>query len=202
MQLFTEQQLAVVSDFLQQGNLLAYPTEAVWGIGCDPFNQQAVAQVLAIKNRPIEKGMILVTADESYIQAFLQPLANSIQQQISQSWQAGGNQATTWLLPIPHTLKNKIPSWITGRRDTLAIRVIRHPLVAALCATLAKTDNNNPFGFLVSTSCNPSGLTPATTLTEATQYFVDRIGYLQGDTLGFSEPSQIKDALTGAIVRN
>ena len=202
MQLFTEQQLAVVSDFLQQGHLLAYPTEAVWGIGCDPFNQQAVARVLAIKHRPIEKGMIVVTADECYIQAFLQPLAKDTQQQISQSWRAGGNQATTWLLPIPHALQDKIPSWITGGRDTLAIRVIRHPLVAALCETLANIDHNNPFGFLVSTSCNPSGLLPATTLDEATQYFTDRIGYLQGETLGFSEPSQIKDALTGAIVRN
>ena len=48
---------------LKQGGILAYPTEAVWGLGCDPFNQQAVLKLLALKQRPMDKGLILIAAN-------------------------------------------------------------------------------------------------------------------------------------------
>lgn len=159
---FNDTQLDAVQQFLQAGNLLAYPTEAVWGIGCNPFNETAVKQILAIKQRPIEKGMIVITGDIAHIQPFLQPLPQQVVDSIAASWQSSDAQATTWLLPIPATLQGKIPEWVTGGRDSLAIRVISHPMIAKLCNHIAHADNNNPFGFLVSTSCNLSGLTPAT----------------------------------------
>ena len=180
---FNDTQLDAVQQFLQAGNLLAYPTEAVWGIGCDPFNETAVKQILAIKQRPIEKGMIVITGDIAHIQPFLQPLPQQVVDSIAASWQSSDAQATTWLLPIPATLQGKIPEWVTGGRDSLAIGVI------------------SPFGFLVSTSCNLSGLTPATDFAAAYHYFGDAIGYLLGDTLGFVRPSQIFDALTQQQVR-
>ena len=47
---------------LSAGGVIAYPTEAVWGLGCDPFNEKAVMKLLEIKNRPVEKGLILIAA--------------------------------------------------------------------------------------------------------------------------------------------
>ena len=173
----------------------------MWGIGCDPFNETAVKQILAIKRRPIEKGMIVITGDIAHIQPFLQPLPQQVVNSIAASWQASDAQATTWLLPIPAILQGKIPDWVTGGRDSLAIRVISHPMIAELCNHIAHADNNNPFGFLVSTSCNLSGLTPANDFAAAYHYFGDAIGYLLGDTLGFVRPSQIFDALTQQQVR-
>ena len=198
---FNDTQLDAVQQFLQAGNLLAYPTEAVWGIGCDPFNEIAVKQILAIKQRPIEKGMIVITGDIAHIQPFLQPLPQQVVDSIATSWQSSDAQATTWLLPIPASLQRKIPEWVTGGRDSLAIRVISHPMIAKLCNHIAHVDHNNPFGFLVSTSCNLSGLTPANDFAAAYHYFGDAIGYLLGDTLGFVRPSQIFDALTQQQVR-
>mgnify|MGYP001053210709 FL=1 len=198
---FNDTQLDAVQQFLQAGNLLAYPTEAVWGIGCDPFNEIAVKQILAIKQRPIEKGMIVITGDIAHIQPFLQPLPQEVVNTIATSWQSSDAQATTWLLPIPASLQRKIPEWVTGGRDSLAIRVISHPMIAKLCNHIAHVDHNNPFGFLVSTSCNLSGLTPANDFAAAYHYFGDAIGYLLGDTLGFVRPSQIFDALTQQQVR-
>lgn len=198
---FDDSQLSEIQQFLQAGNLLAYPTEAVWGIGCDPFNKTAAKQILTIKHRPIEKGMIVVTGNIANIQPFLQPLAQNLVDTITASWQSNAQQATTWLLPIPNDLKNTIPSWITGGRDSLAIRVISHPVIAKLCNTIAAQDPRNPFGFLISTSCNPSGLSPAIDFASAYQYFGDTIGYLRGETLGFIRPSQIFDALTQQQVR-
>lgn len=199
MNIFDESTLEQVSHWLDNGNLLAYPTEAVWGMGCDPFNEQAVRQILTIKNRPIDKGMILITADTQLIKEFFHPLPATIQNNLHHSWQNAKNQATTYLLPIPAHLD--IPDWVTGGRATLAIRVINHPIIAKLCQTLAKTSTNNPYGFLISTSCNPSGKTPATTLRQAQNYFGDSVGYFDAPTLGYTQPSQIKDALTGQLIR-
>lgn len=200
MRVFDKQTLESACQWLNDGQLLAYPTEAVWGIGCDPFNEQAVEQILAIKNRPIEKGMIVITADSELINDFFQPLPSTAQQNIRKTWQNSHNQATTFLFPIPPQID--IPHWVTGGRDTLAIRVINHPMIAELCQIIAKTNPNNPYGFLISTSCNPTGNLPATTFEQAVSYFGQDIGYLLGDTLGYTQPSQIRDALINKVLRD
>ena len=197
--------------WLKKGQLLAYPTESVWGIGCDPFSQQAVMQLLTIKQRPIEKGMIVVTDSTSRLTELLECLTAVERQTVLDSWQADSinttaRQAHTWVLPIPKNLPITIPSWITGAHDSVAVRVIDHPLVKQLCAQMVSV--SNPYGFVVSTSCNPSGQPPALSLNEAKTYFLDdqlhlnkSVGYLQGETLGYQLPSQIGDALTGEIIR-
>ena len=197
--------------WLKRGQLLAYPTESVWGIGCDPFNKQAVMRLLDIKQRPIEKGMIVVTDSPSRITALLEGLSIDQRQRVLDSWQADSinataKQAHTWLLPIPPNLPVTIPSWIKGTHDSVAVRVIDHPLVKQLCAQMVSA--TNPYGFVVSTSCNPSGQPPARSLSEAKTYFLDDqvylnegVCYLKGDTLGYRLPSQIGHALTGEIIR-
>lgn len=196
--------------WLNDGHLLAYPTESVWGIGCDPFNQNAVQDLLAIKQRPIEKGLIVVTDSISRIEPFLTALTNDQREQVIHSWQLNSdtnlsqNQAKTWLLPIPKILNPQIPDWVTGSHQSLAIRVINHPKIQKLCAALVS--DTNPFGFLVSTSCNPTGQPPALNLDDALSYFdhpntAQNIHYLAGNTLGYQLPSQIRDAITGKLIR-
>ncbi|MGP5493804.1 L-threonylcarbamoyladenylate synthase [Psychrobacter celer] len=192
--------------WLKNGQLLAYPTESVWGIGCDPYNQAAVQRILTIKQRPIAKGMIVITDSAERLAPLLAPLTQAQRQPILASWQTDSDntqpqyqQAHTWLLPIPQTLSTSIPHWITGQHQTVAVRVISHPLIQQLCQQLVS--EQNPFGLLVSTSCNPSGQPPAMTFSEAYTYFSEQIGYLQADTLGYTLPSQIRDARTGLIIR-
>lgn len=206
------------ANWLKQGLLLAYPTESVWGIGCDAYNQAAVEQILAIKNRPSEKGMIVVTDSIERIKPLLQQLPQQRQQQIMASWSqqasdevgANSRQAHTWLLPLKEAqfknqskpdnqLQEKVPYWITGKHDSIAIRVIAHPLIAQLCEQMVSS--TNPYGLIVSTSCNPSGETPAKSFEQAYAYFRQDIAYLQGETLGYVLPSQISDALSGQVIR-
>lgn len=213
------------AQWLQQGKLLAYPTESVWGIGCDAYNEEAVNQILTIKNRPAEKGMIVVTDSIERIRPLINQLPVQRQQQIIDSWAPQSNkgdasrdtqQAHTWLLPLPLSkseLQSKseseltplaqqhpvIPYWITGKHNSIAVRVISHPLIAQLCEKMVS--DNNPYGLIVSTSCNPSGQSPAVTFEQAYAYFKEDIGYLQGDTLGYTLPSQIREGLTGNIIR-
>lgn len=223
------------AQWLQQGKLLAYPTESVWGIGCDAYNQKAVNQILLIKNRPVEKGMIVVTDSIERIRPLINRLPVQRQQQVIDSWSSqskspqltssqsnrgrtakGSRQANTWLLPLPSPLPKSeldseaeltastqqnlvIPYWITGEHNSIAVRVISHPLIAQLCQKMVS--DSNPYGLIVSTSCNPSGQAPAVTFEQAYAYFKQDIGYLQGDTLGYTLPSQIREGLTGNIIR-
>lgn len=188
---------------LTKGSLLAYPTESVWGIGCDPYDEKAVQRILQIKQRPIEKGMIVITDSSDRLIPLLASLTDSQRQQVIESWQLDSDlncaQAHSWLLPIPKELATSIPSWITGQHDSVAVRVISHPLIQSLCEQMVSP--HNPFGFIVSTSCNPSGQLPATCLKEAYDYFAEEVGYLDADTLGYTQPSRIRDAVTGQIIR-
>lgn len=178
---------------LKQGQVLAYPTEAVWGLGCDPFNEQAFHQILELKQRPIEKGVILLAGDIGQVEHLLIHLDETIRQQVIDSWtmHSVNERATTWLLPIN---SDQIPTWITGQHHQVAVRVTNHPLCVALCHAFD--------GFIVSTSANPAGLEPARTLQDANAYFGQSLNYLNGD-LGLSQqPSRIIDAITGKVIRD
>ena len=56
---------------LQDGKVIAYPTEAVFGLGCDPDNQQAVEELLQLKQRPVEKGLILIAASYEQLRPYI-----------------------------------------------------------------------------------------------------------------------------------
>ena len=183
--------IAEAAQLLKQGQVLAYPTEAVWGLGCDPYNEQAFQDILELKHRPVEKGVILLAGHLDQVEHLLQGLTSELRQQVINSWsnRQPTERATTWLLPADQ----HIPTWIKGQHPLVAVRVTTHPLCMQLCQDFG--------GFIVSTSANPAGQTPAHGLAEAQAYFGDTLHYLEGD-LGLSrEPSRILNALTGEIVR-
>lgn len=177
----------VLNAFIQ-GQLLVYPTEAVMGIGCDPDNESALMSLLAIKNRPVEKGVILIADSYSRLLPYVDD--NAIRQdrrtQIISSWPG----PVTWLLPK----SAGAPAWITGEHSKIAVRVTNHPVVRQLCEKLGKP--------LVSTSANPSGQAPARNQQEARAYFGDSVVYVDGETGGLTNPSKIFDGETGAVVRS
>ena len=178
-------QLQQIAQKIRRGAVIAYPTEAVWGLGCDPFNATAVARLLALKNRPEHKGLILVAADIEQFAWLLDGLTTEQMAQLTASW-PGPN---TWL--VPH--HNRVPEWISGAHDSVAIRVSAHPLVAELCALT---------GPLVSTSANPSGLLPAKSRLRIEQYFHGQLDAVLSGELGqSSSPSTIRDLHTGQVLR-
>ena len=176
---------------LRQGDVLAYPTEAVWGLGCDPRQQTAFEKILTLKQRPIEKGVILLSENIERVEPLLADLDIQIRQQILASWQQplSNQRATTWLLPI----SIQIPAWIYGQHDRVAVRVTNHPLCQQLCQGFDD--------FIVSTSANPAGLTPATSSAQVDQYFPHQLNVLEGKLGTSREPSRILDAITGQIIR-
>lgn len=170
---------------LAAGEVIAYPTEAVWGLGCDPFNREAVEEILELKQRPEDKGLILVASHIGQFAPILAGLGETQRAQLEATWPG----PTTWL--VPH---NKwIPAWISGRFDTVAVRVSAHPIVRALCDGFG--------GPLVSTSANPQGLAPARNSLRVRLYFGPRVRIVPGPVGSQKNPSEIRDLRDGKIVR-
>lgn len=170
-----------------EGQIVAYPTEAIWGLGCDPFNEQAVMQLLQLKNRPVEKGLILVAASIAQVLPLLAAGLedNQLVQLVSQT-----EKPVTWLVPFKPDV---VPKWITGEHSRLAIRISEHPLVKALCQY-----TNGP---IISTSANPTGSPAATHISQIRQYFGAALIICEGKIGTSTQPSMIKDLLTAAVIR-
>ena len=170
---------------LHQGGVIAYPTEAVYGLGCDPLNRDAVLRILAIKQRPIEKGVILIASDFDQLRPFVEPPTDAIRARIGDTWPG----PATWIMPAPAST----PVWLRGTHDSLAVRVTAHPLAAALCEAFG--------GPIVSTSANASGRQPARNPLQARLRCpgVDLI--LAGATGDAARPTRIRDARTGETLR-
>lgn len=172
----------------QQGGILAYPTEAVFGLGCDPDNQVAVEKLLEIKQRPVEKGLILLAANYSQLLPYVDDAKMSAEQRalILSRWPNG----ITQVLPA----KVSLGKYLTGQFDTIAVRITSQPDVVALCNT-----TNKP---IVSTSCNTTGKEPARTYQEIEPALCQQIDFIiKGQTLGFTQPSTIIDGITGETFR-
>lgn len=170
---------------VRQGGVIAYPTEAVWGLGCDPWNEDAVARLLALKERPPHKGLILVAEAIEQFDFLLGDLPDIWQERLAASWPG----PYTWL--VPH--QERLPELITGEHDSVALRVSDHPLVRALCRLT---------GPLVSTSANPAGRPAARSRLRVEQYFPGELDKVLGGALGGRRnPSLIRDLRTGDVVR-
>lgn len=180
--------LADAASALKNGAILAYPTEAVWGLGCDPHNETAVLRLLDIKQRPVEKGLILIAAHVDQLRPFLDmsALPDDRLAEVLASWPG----AHTWVMPA----SAQAPRWITGAHTGIAVRVSAHPLVIALCEAFG--------GALVSTSANLGGEAPARAQSQLDPALLVAIdGLVAGDTGDLARPTPIRDALTGTELR-
>lgn len=175
-----------LSEIMRQGGVIAYPTEAVWGLGCDPFNEAAVAKILQLKSRAMEKGLILVAGEASHMQAWVKTLSSESTIRLTSKT----NLPTSWVVPDTSIA----PQWVRGQHDSVAIRLSQYAPVQTLCTAFG--------GVIVSTSANPAGLDPAMTKEEVNTYFGDKIDAIYDAPLGKSQqPSQVKDLLSNTLFR-
>lgn len=170
------------------GELLAYPTEAVFGLGCDPRNEQAVLKLLELKQRPVEKGLILLAADYSQLVPFVADLKIPQDKRFSVFSHWPG--PITLLLPAADTT----PDWLTGGSDKIAVRVTAHEPARQLCRALGSA--------IVSTSANYTGEPSLTTASDVKKAFAERVAWVMDEAVGgATSPSKIIDPLTHQIYR-
>lgn len=170
---------------LNSGGVIAYPTEAIYGLGCDPWNEAAAIQLLTMKQRSWAKGLIVIAADFNQLQDFIKPVEPEVLKQLEATWPG----PTTWLLPAVAG----IPIYLCGEHDTVAVRVTAHQQTAELCHAFG--------GAIVSTSANITGMRPARSIREV-HWQLPNVDYaLSGQCTGADMPTNIKHALTGEILR-
>lgn len=171
---------------LAAGDVIAYPTEAVWGLGCEPLNEHACLKLMLLKQRDVSKGVILIASDFEQLAPYLADVPQKNLNAALATWPG----PATWIVPA----SARVPRWLTGGRDTLAVRVTAHPVASALCRTYG--------GALVSTSANVSGRPPARSALQVRTQLGHGLAYvLAGELGGRSAPTPIRDLMTGKLLR-
>ncbi|NIY93691.1 L-threonylcarbamoyladenylate synthase [Vibrio diazotrophicus] len=173
---------------LQSGEVIAYPTEGVFGVGCDPDSPEAIEKLLQLKQRPVEKGLILIAASYEQLLPYIDEsqLTAEQLQQVKSTWPG----PVTWVMPA----SSKVSKRVSGQFDTIAVRVTDHPLVQQLCNAYGKP--------LTSTSANLTGQPSCMTTEEVEEQLGDKlVAILRGATGGRNKPSEIRDAKTLQVLR-
>ena len=186
MAIISHADLATIKQTIQSGGIIAYPTEAVYGLGCDPFNQDAVIKLLQLKKRSVEQGLILIASSWQQIKNLYIELPSPALQRIKPTWPG----PVTWLLPA----SQEVPAWITGKHSRVAIRITAHPVAKSICDVVDQP--------LVSSSANVSGesaLRDAVTVKEKFAHAIDFI--VPGNVGNLMQPTIIRDAITGKLIR-
>ncbi|EKF74303.1 Sua5/YciO/YrdC/YwlC family protein [Alcanivorax hongdengensis A-11-3] len=180
-----QQHLASAADILRHGGLVAYPTEAVYGLGCDPFDEAAVMRLLAVKQRPVAKGLILLAADLPQLLPYIKVTAAQ-QAKLASSWPA----PVTFLVEA----SERVPAWVRGEHAKVAVRVSAHPLARQLAALAG--------GPIISTSANISGRPSARNRFQVARQLGEQVDFVvTGDCDRASKPSTIIDLETGRTLR-
>ena len=177
--------------YLRQGGLIAYATQAVFGLGCDPRSARGVRRLLALKRRPAHKGLIVIADRQERLAPFHQPLTPAQQQRMQRRWPG----AHTWLVPAAARVlvalrgRHRQP----GQRPRVALRVDAHPDAVALCRHLRMA--------LVSTSANRAGQRPLKSTRACQRQFGERVRVVPGRVEAHCRPSTIADLLSDQVFR-
>ena len=177
---------ATAVEKLRTGHVIAYPTEAVYGLGCDPTNEPAVRKLLELKGRHESAGLVLIASDFSQLLPWISDVSESLVNKAMQTWPG----PVTWLFPRAAT----VPDYVAGKHDTVAVRITAHEPSRDLCEAFESA--------LISTSANHTSAKPARSLSEVWDYFgSDIAGTLAGKLGDGGKPSEIRDLVTGTIIR-
>ena len=186
---------------IKQGGIVAYPTEGVFGLGCDPDNEKALKRLINLKQRSNNKGLIIIAACREQLDSYIAPVGESVEKQLKATWPG----PVTWILTASTTLSRTEPSsatastatttaLLTGNRDTVATRVTLHETAAKLCLTCGHA--------IVSTSANLSGQESCIDAQSVADCFGDNIDYLLDLPVGnLQHPTPIFDGATGEQLR-
>ena len=175
--------IARAANALLGGGVIAYPTEGVFGLGCMPDDVGALRRLLEIKQRDPAKGLILIASNEEQLQGWIDPDCGAIPP-------AEPSSPITWIAPAGP----RATELIRGAHEGIAIRLTRSPIAAAICDAVESP--------IVSTSANIAGKPAARSQLVLRRNFSACVDYIvPGDCGSSSGPSEIRDLVTGSILR-
>jgi len=178
-------QLRFTLKSLKSGGVIAYPTESVYGLGCDAINLTAIEHLLLIKNRSYKKGLIILVSEIQQAFPLLSPLSSAQINQIKQ----GSPRATTWLIEKDPG----VSQLLSGEYQKLAVRITTNPVARRLCKMLGRP--------IVSTSCNLNTKPTSTQVSRIRNQMLIKVDKVIAGRCCGQRPSQIIDLESGTIIR-
>lgn len=179
--------VAAGARLIATGAVIAYPTEACYGIGCDPVNQRAVKRVASIKNRPRGMGLILIADNVERLLPYIDLRDESIMDEPLASWPG----PYTWIFPA----STRLPISLRTVSNTVAVRVTAHSGARHLCRLAGRA--------IVSTSANRHGQVPIRDYRMVWQGLGQVLDFVVRGPLGRQKnPTQITDAVTRRVLRS
>ncbi len=171
-----------VYDAFHNEEVFAYPTESVFGLGCDPKSETALTSLIQLKQRSNEKGFILIASDIKYLDDYLDMSLLTKEQKslVNQTF----DKPRTWIVPV----KSDVQPLLTGAFKSIAVRISQNNTVKILCKELQSA--------LVSTSANLSGQNPCKNYNEVIDQFGENFPVIKEETNGVENPSQIFDLIS------
>lgn len=170
---------------IRQGGVIAYPTETVYGLGCDIYNPAAIEEINFVKQRPRNKQFILLAGSFDHIKSLITVDQKQKEQILSTT------EPTSWVIKASPTA----PPWLLDSHDSITIRISTSTLVKKLCNALNQA--------IISTSANISGKAPAHNSLDLHKYFhhkIDKI--LVSNQKLSSKPSKIIRLCDNHVIRH
>jgi len=169
---------------LENGGVIVCPTDTIPGLSCLPTQADALRRILAIKQRPADKGLILISSQLALLENYIQPLTPPQRDRITSA-----TTPTTWLA----TAAASVNPDITGSHTTLAIRLCQHEIVEQLCETVQQP--------LISTSANIHGQASAISNDEISDKVKDQVDLILSGSVGTEQASIIRRLDNDKVIR-
>ena len=164
---------------LREGGVILYPTDTIWGIGCDATNAEAVARVYEIKKRADSKAMLVLLDGAGKLQGYMEKVPETAWMLLETN---EGQRPMTIIYP---QAKNLAPNLLADD-GSVGIRITEEPFSKALCEQLRRP--------LVSTSANISGEPAARLFSEISPEILEAVDYVclfRRDDNSPTQPSSI-----------
>ena len=146
---------------LDKGEVLLYPTDTVWGIGCDATDEEAVSKIFKIKKRSESKSLVILVDSFEMLKNYVETIPNKVLEMLKDS-----KRPTTVIYKNPIGLAKNV----FANDNTVAIRIVQHEFCQKLIATFGKP--------IVSTSANISGIPTPQSFKEIDKSVLDAVDYV------------------------
>jgi L-threonylcarbamoyladenylate synthase len=169
---------------LKRGEVIAFPTETLYGLGADALNSAAVDKVFQLKGRDSANPFPVLVADREMLGILVGEVSPLAERLIADFWPG----PLTLVLPA----RKDIPKQLLNLTGSIGVRISSQPIAAELIKALGRP--------ITATSANPSGKTSARTVEEAKKYFADRIEiYIDGGKLTSKTGSTVAEVVGDTI---
>lgn len=158
-----------VADIVARGGIIAYPTETVYGLGVDPFNENAVIKLYRLKGWKLQpRPVSILLLDVEDVERCVRSLPDKARHLIDAFWPG----PLTLVLPAVRDLS----AYITGNSGMVGLRVSSHSQLKTLLSPLIQP--------ITATSANPTSLPPARTPKEVRDYFGEVVDWIAPNPTG------------------